>query len=142
MQAARHHEHYALPEAHSLAPDLGPDAGLHSLQVYWQPDPDAPNPERPGRKAHISAFVHCSAGQPCLCGSGKPFQECCRPLPRWRIVCQDYNNQTYSSMRAVTAIFRGIDGDYVEDQLDSDSRLRCVSEDPACRFWLYDGNPC
>ena len=136
-------DHYVIPQIDSRAlAAQDPGAGLMCFFVYWQPDPSALNPEMPGRKVHITAFMPLRPGEPCLCGSGKPFGECCQTLPRCRLVCENYPRSTYNAMRPARALFRRVDGGRIKALLDDDTRIRCVEETPARRFWLYDGDPC
>jgi hypothetical protein len=79
--------------------------------------------------------------EPCLCGSGQLFRQCCRQQPFIPTICPDPGLQGYSILRYHTASFSIPDGNALRQRLHDDMRLHCVEDTPARTFWLVWGAP-
>lgn len=111
------------------------------LWVYWQPDPSAPDPDRPGLKHKVWMEMPVKGHEPCLCGSGYPFRQCCRRLPYIPTICPNPGLQGYSVLRHHSATFHVPDGAMLRQHLHDDMRLQCVEDTPTRTFWLVWGVP-
>jgi hypothetical protein len=129
-----------------LSPELvrtiDPDGGFICMWTYWQPDPGAPDPEEHGQKLMMLTFLPCKPDEPCLCGSGKLYQDCCRPKSFMPIICPNPGVETsYGLVKPATAIFSEVAGDSLREKLDADPRLVNTEDTPRRGFWTYWGSP-
>jgi hypothetical protein len=124
-----------------LAGLIDPEAGFLCLTTHWRPDPQAPDPEMPGRKLTMSSYLPASPTQPCLCGSGKRYRACCQRQRLWRPICPNPGGRGYRLVESQAATFRPVDGRAIREQLSADRRLRCVDRSSASSFWLWWGEP-
>jgi hypothetical protein len=109
--------------------------------VYWQPDPAAPNPEMPGLKQHVWMDIPVKPNDPCLCGSGLAYRQCCRRLPYYPLICANPSLQGYSLLQRHIATFVAKDRESIRASLLYDIRLQCVEDTPARTFWIAWGTP-
>jgi hypothetical protein len=87
-------------------------------------------------------YLPCAPDAPCLCGSGKLFQDCCRREPYILVICRDPGVETaYSPFQSQIAKFAKVDGDVVREKLNTDERLITTEDTPARGFWTYFGEP-
>jgi hypothetical protein len=136
---------YAVPprfDPGELRGVIDPNRGFLCMLTYWQPDPDAPDPEMPGRKLSMTAYIPVRRGEPCLCGSGKRYRQCCRREPLWQSICPNPGGRGagYSLIRPQSARFEGVDGVKILGRLGSERRLRCVDASPRSSFWVWHGD--
>jgi hypothetical protein len=120
---------------------VNPNTGFLCLSVYWQPNPDAPNPEMPGNRLSMSLYLPVQEDAPCLCESGKPYGKCCRRLPYWRPVTIDPDDEEFSLYASRMAEFRRVEFDTVKEKLSADSRLHHTIDEKDSCFWIYWGDP-
>lgn len=120
---------------------LDPDSGVLYLASYWRPDARARNPDMPGQKLSIAAFLPVRSSARCPCGSGKRFRDCCRPLPYWRLLCPNPGLNGYAPVAPVTYTFTGVDGAALHAALMEDPRLYCTENTRKRSFWTYWGDP-
>lgn len=111
------------------------------LWVYWQPDPSAPSPNEPGIKHKVWAQIPVKGHEPCLCGSGTLFRQCCRKQPYVPLICPNPAMQGYSVLRQHTASFNLPHGSAIRQYLHDDMRLQCAEDTPARSFWMVWGTP-
>lgn len=122
---------------------IDPYGGFLYLTMHWRPDPKATDPEMPGEKLAMSSYIPVFSGEPCLCGSGKSYGECCQPKRLWHPVCLNPGgpNKGYSLVKPQKARFRDVDGDTIRERLMADRRLRCTDASQASAFWIFFGDP-
>ena len=120
---------------------IDPNDGFLCVSVHWQPDPNAPDPEVPGQKMSIATYLLAELESPCLCGSGKTYNDCCRRERYWHPICPNPGLDGYSLMVLQSAIFTPIDGIGWNEWLLDDIRLQCIEDTPQRSFWLYWGDP-
>lgn len=124
-----------------LARLIDPDRGFLCLSTHWRRNPEAPDPEMPGQKVMMSAYIPASPTQLCLCGSGKPYRACCQRERLWRPICPNSGMQGYSLVAPQAATFHQVDGPAIRERLIADLHLRCVDRSPESSFWLLWGDP-
>jgi hypothetical protein len=121
---------------------VDPDGGFLCIWTHWQPNPDTPDSEAGGQKLMMVTYLPCAPDAPCLCGSGKLFQNCCRQGPYMPVICRDPGVETvYSPFRSRKATFSKVDGRVVREKLKADERLITTEDTPARGFWTYWGVP-
>ncbi len=120
---------------------LDPNGGVLVHTTCWRPQPNDPNPERPGERVAMISYHPTDAQEVCPCGSGKRFGSCCAPLPYWRPVCPNPGKQGYSLVHGQSARFTDVPVDAVYAFLQDDERLYCTEDTPRRVFWTYWGNP-
>ena len=81
------------------------------------------------------------SADPCPCGSGKSFGNCCQPLPHWLPVCLNPDGEGFSLLRPQSARFTNVPADEMYEFLQNDARLYCSEHNPQRTFWIYQGNP-
>lgn len=119
---------------------------LHPNDVYyvyvshWQPDPEAPNPNMPGRKAIMSMLKPAEPGMCCVCGSGKSFAACCKRRNYWILVCHNPDFNGYSNVEIHTATYHPPDSLVVRAALIADARFRCNDNGEENPHWLFHNN--
>jgi hypothetical protein len=129
-----------LPPTFDLS-QIDPDTGVVYMTSYWRANPQARNPEMPGQKLSMLAFLPVHGNARCPCGSGKRFRECCRPLPYWQVLCPNPGLTGYASVEPVTYTFKGVDGAALRKALLEDVRFKCTEDTPGRSFWTYWGDP-
>jgi hypothetical protein len=115
--------------------------GFLCAWVYWRPDPNAPDPDMPGLKQHVTTFIRAQPSQDCLCGSGKPYSACCRLNRYWHPICPNPNMEGYSLLNWHSATFTSIDQPVLRQRLLKEVRLQDVEDTPDRGFWTYWGEP-
>lgn len=121
---------------------IDPNGGFICLWSYWRPDPDAPDPEEHGQKLMMSTFLPCQPEELCLCGSGKLYQDCCRPKLYMHPICRNPGIETaYSLIKLRTGRFHKVNPEAVREVFNNDERLICTEDAPASGFWTYWGVP-
>ncbi len=134
---------YATPSM--VPPDLleliDPDSGFLCITTHWRPNPEDPDPEMPGQKLSMSSYIPALPEMDCLCGSGKPYRDCCQRQRLWRPVCPNPDMQGYSLVTPQSATFRQIDGQAIRERLAADTRLRYVDKGFESSFWVFWGDP-
>ncbi len=120
---------------------VDPNAGFLCLSVYWQPNPEAPDPQKPGNKLSVSLFLPVDPDDICLCESGKIYRACCRQQHYWHPICIDPDDEHFSLYSPRMATFRGIDPALIREKLRSDPRLHHTIEAADNDFWIYWGDP-
>jgi len=120
---------------------IDPDYGFLCMTSHWRPDPEAANPEMPGQKLSMSSYIPAFAHETCLCGSGRPFGNCCRPKRLWHPICPNPGLEGYSLTKPQSATFRNVDGDAIRERLMAAPQLRCTEADPDRVFWVFHGDP-
>jgi hypothetical protein len=120
---------------------IDPDAGFLCMTSHWRPNPQDPDPDMPGEKLSISSYIPVLPMEPCLCGSGKPYRDCCQRQRLWHPVCPNPGLRGYSLVAPQTATFHRVDGPAVRERLMADKRLRHVVESFASSFWILWGDP-
>ncbi len=134
-------QNYTIPTLPDVQPALDMNGGFLCFWTYWQSDTAAPDPEMPGLKQQMVTYLPVAPAADCLCGSGKSYGRCCRPLPYWRPVCPKPGLQGYSLLAPQSATFRAVDGAAIHDRLMDDLRLHCVEDTPDRAFWTLWGEP-
>ena len=87
-------------------------------------------------------YLPCPSIVHCLCGSGKLYQDCCRPKPYMVVLCRDPGAETlFSPCRPTTAILTPVDGAAMRQKLLADGRFNCAEDAPQRGFWTYWGDP-
>lgn len=128
-----------------LSPQLleqtDPYGGFLVWTSYWRPNPNDPDPEMPGLKQAITAFVTLKPEERCMCGSGRPFEVCCRPKPLWEPVCYNPGAEGYSFLVPQEALFEQVKAPTLKERLDDDPRLAIVEDTPGGGFWILWGDP-
>jgi SEC-C motif len=89
----------------------------------------------------LMSYRPTDAGDPCPCGSGKSFGDCCQPLPYWRPLCPNPDGLGFSVMHPQSARFTNVPVDKVYEFLQNDARLYCTEDSPERGFWTYWGDP-
>ena len=129
----------------TLSPDLlrqiDPNGGFLCMSMHWQPNPDDPDPERPGEKRSMLSYIPVSPEAPCLCGSGQPYGACCQSERYWHPVCPNPGLDGYSLLRPQSALFEAVEGPALRACLMDDERLHCVDGSEASSFWILWGDP-
>jgi hypothetical protein len=97
----------------------------------------------PGQKMSMSSYIPVRPREPCLCGSGKRYRDCCQLERLWYPVCPNPGgpDNGFSLNRPQTARFRDVDGDALCERLMADRRLRCTDDHPRDGFWILFGDP-
>jgi hypothetical protein len=132
--------HFAIPKPDpTLQMDV--NGGFLCQWVYWRPDPDAPDPDMPGLKQHVTSFIPAQPEQSCLCSSGKRYGACCRMKRYWHPICPNPDMAAYSLIAWQSATFTAIDGPTVRDRLLGAIELHDVEDTPHHSFWTYWGEP-
>jgi hypothetical protein len=131
---------FDLPLTQELG-DMDPEGGVLVLTSYWRPRLRDPDPDHPGEKLTIMSYLPTQAQEPCPCGSGKRFEECCQPLPYWRPVCPNPGMQGYGLVVPQAARWRQVQGVEVRTRLEEDVRLYEVQTTWQGGFWIYWGDP-
>ncbi len=124
-----------------LLKQVDPYGGFLLLISIWRPNPDDPDPEMPGLKQQTLIFVSVKPEDACLCGSGQPYQDCCRPKPLWQPICHNPGAQDYSLVVPQEALFKQVDGATLRERFRDDPRLVCVEDTPDSGFWILWGDP-
>ena len=129
----------------NLSPELlkktDPYGGFLVLISFWRPDPTAPDPEMPGLKQSTLVYVEAQPNEPCLCGSGQTYGDCCRPKREWHPICYNPGAEDYSLVQPQEAIFKVLDAATLKERLDDDVRLEPVEDAPTTGFWLFWDEP-
>lgn len=120
--------------------NMDPDGGLLIQATFWRLRPGDPDPEHPGEKVMQMIYRPVDAGDPCLCGSGDAFGDCCQLLPFWRPLCLDPDGQGFSPMHMQTVRFTNVPADEVFEFLQNDTRLYGTEHTPEHAFWTYWGD--
>ncbi len=121
--------------------NLDPYGGFLIQVTYWRPRPGDPDPAHPGERAMQAIYRQRDSADPCPCGSGKSFGNCCQSLPYWLPVCLDPDGQGFSLLRPQSARFTNVPADVVYEFLQNDARLYCTEHNPQHSFWIYQGTP-
>jgi hypothetical protein len=108
---------------------------------FWRPNPSDPDPEMPGLKQQMISFLPVKPDQPCLCGSGQDYQDCCRPKRDWQPICHNPGAEGYSFLAPQEALFETVDAPTLKQRLDDDPRLAIVEDTPGGGFWIMWGDP-
>jgi len=120
--------------------NLHPNDVFYVFVSYWQPDPEAANPEMPGRKAIMTMLMPAISGMTCVCGSGKYFSSCCKRRNYWIPVCINPDFESYSKMEIHSAIYQPLDCAALKEALMSDERFRCNNDGNQSYHWLFHNN--
>ena len=120
--------------------NLHPNDVFYVYVSYWQPDPEAANPEMPGRKAMMTMLMPTISGMICVCGSGKSFSSCCKRRNYWIPVCINPDFESYSKMEIHSAIYQPHDCASLKEGLLSDARFRCNDNGDRSHHWLFHNN--
>lgn len=120
---------------------INPDSGFLCMTSHWRPDPEAADPEMPGQKLSMTSYILVFPNEPCMCGSGKRYGDCCQLKNLWHPVCPNPGRQGYSLVKPQTATFRSVNGDVIRERLMADRRLRCTDNSQASAFWIFHGHP-
>lgn len=120
---------------------LDPNGGFLCHSVHWQPNPNDPDPEMPGKKFSMISYIPVQPNDACLCSSGETYSNCCQPKRYWHPVCPNPDMKGYSLLVSQSALFHPVDGAALRDQLMEDSRLVCVEDSLEKGFWIYWGDP-
>lgn len=107
----------------------------------WKPNPADPDPEMPGLKQSMIFYQAVGLKDKCLCGSGQPYEICCRPKRDWQPVCYNPGAEGYSLLLPQEVLFTQVDGPVLRERLDADSRLACVEDTSKTGFWILWGDP-
>lgn len=117
--------------------NLHPNDVFYVYVSHWQPDPEAANPEMPGRKAIMSMLRPATPGMDCVCGSAKSFATCCKRRNYWILVCDNPDFQSYSRVEINTATYYPADRRVLWDSLMHDKRFRCNDDSEESGHWLF-----
>lgn len=120
---------------------VNPDRGFLCLEMYWRPDPADPGAEMPGQKFSLSSFLPARPLNPCLCGSGKRYANCCQRRSVWWPICPNPGQEGYSLVQPQSTTFVDFDRPALRQRLFADRRLHAVSADPGEGFWVLWGDP-
>jgi hypothetical protein len=120
---------------------VDPNGGYLCMWVYWRPNPDDPNPEVPSLKQSMTTYIPAKPSDPCLCGSGKRFRDCCRARPYWHPVCPNPDAESYSLLAPQEVMCKNVNSALVREHLMEDVRLQCVDDTINSAFWVYWGDP-
>ncbi len=110
----------------------------------WRPEEGAKDPDFPGQKLSMLAYMPIPVDEACLCGSGKPFSKCCQRKPFWHPICRNPEipgENQYSQIKMQSAIFTQVNGRLIHKRLVNDLRLHCTEDTFHRAFWLYWGEP-
>jgi hypothetical protein len=128
-----------------LSPDLleqvDPYGGFIQYITFWRPDPAAPDPDMPGLKMQSTFFKAVKPGEPCLCGSGRRYGQCCRPKRAWQIICANPGMKGYSGVVPQKVAIEVLDAPTLKQRLKDDPRLAITEDIPGGGFWIYWGDP-
>src|SRR5579864_7798319 len=97
---------------------LDPKGGVLVSTVYWRPQPKDPDPEQPGAKVSMVSYLPTKTNDPCPCGSGKRFGDCCQQLPYWEPVCPNSDLQGYNTMHPQEVLFPNVPTEAIYDFLE------------------------
>jgi len=120
--------------------NLHPNDVFYVYVSQWQPDPEAVNPQKPGRKAIMSMLRPAQSGMVCVCGSGKSFVACCKRRNYWILVCDNPDFKGYSKVEIHTAKYHPADCQAVKAALIEDERFRCNDDSDENPHWLFHNN--
>ena len=116
------------------------NGGYICLWSHWKPDPNLPNPDMPGMKEDLITYMPQANEELCMCGSGKPFEACCRQEQYWWPFCADPELEGFSLLAPQSLTFRQIDGAVLRERLMEDDRLNCTDDRPESGSWSYWGD--
>ena len=120
---------------------LDPDGGLLCFSVHWRPNPEAPDPDRPGHKLSMISYIPLEPGDICLCGSGKTFGNCCQLKTHWQPICLNPGSEGYSSVVSQSTRLHPVDGTALRELFMKDRRLYCSDDSTESGFWTFWGDP-
>jgi len=116
------------------------NGGYLCLWSHWKPDPALPDPDMPGTQEDLLTYMPQTIEDLCLCGSGKPFGDCCKQEQYWWPLCPDPELEGYSLLAPQTLTFRKIDGVALRKRLMDDDRLNCTEDGEKQAVWSYWGD--
>lgn len=129
---------------HALKTDslasLHPNDVFYAFVSHWQPDPEAANPEMPGRKAMMTMVIPAKPGMQCVCGSGKLFTACCKRKNYWIPVCVNPDFMGYGKLESYQVTYRPTDCMVLKSRLTADERFRCNVDSDESSHWLFHNN--
>ncbi len=124
------------------------NGGYMCLWSHWKPVPppetgeSSEMPETPeilGIREDIQTYMPQDAEETCMCGSEKPYRECCKQEHYWWPLCPDPELEGYSLVAPQTVTFRQVDGATLRTRLMEDDRLACTVDTPTQGLWSYWG---
>ncbi len=124
-----------------LLKNLDPNGGFLSYLIFWRPDPQAPDPAMPGLKQQGVFFKSVKPNEPCLCGSGRTYGQCCRLKPTWQVICYNPGAKGYSQVVLQEVTIQAIDPPTLKQRLDDDPRLAITDDTGKGGFWILWGDP-
>ena len=95
----------------------------------------------PGLKQQMTSFEPVKPKERCLCGSGRRYDQCCRPKTDWQIICYNPGMKGYSWVVLQEVTIEAIDPLALKQRLDDDPRLAITEDTPSGGFWIYWGDP-
>lgn len=117
------------------------NGGFLCLSVHWRPNPNDPDPDRPGQKLSMLGYIPLRPDDICLCRSGKTYSACCQPKRYWHPVCMNPDTEGYSLLAPQAATFHPVDGITLRERLMEDTRLYCTDSCMKSSFWIFWGDP-
>ena len=111
------------------------------MSAHWRPDPNARDLEMPGQKLQMASYIPVRLNDPCLCGSGKVYRDCCRLQRYWYPICPNPGLNGYSLLAPQSATFEGVASPALRERLMGDIRLQCTEDLPDRGFWICWGDP-
>ena len=127
-----------------LVPDLSRldmDGGFLRFSIHWQPNPEDPDPDKPGQRLSRLDYVSLEPDEDCLCGSGKIYSDCCQPKRYWHPICLSPDMETYKLLTPQFATLSSVDGKTLRDRLMTDPRLYCTDDRMENSAWVFWGDP-
>ena len=115
------------------------NGGFLCQWTHWRPNPDDPDPDRPGLKQQITMYMAVRPDADCLCGSGRQYGDCCRRQRYWYPICPNPGLEGYSFLAPQEAIFAPVDGRAIRMALMDEIRVHDVELTPRRSFWIYWG---
>ncbi|NUM47569.1 MAG: hypothetical protein HUU38_22940 [Anaerolineales bacterium] len=118
------------------------NGGYICLWSHWKAAPlteEGTEPETPGTKAELQTYMPQDSDESCMCGSEKPYEECCKKEQYWWPLCPDPELEGYSLVAPQSVTFRQIDGAALRKRLMEDDRLVFTDNSENQETWSYWG---
>ena len=131
------------PDLETLKGKVDPNGGFLCITAHWQPDTAADDPDMPGRKVQMCSYIPVPPHEPCLCGSGERYGDCCQRGRLWHPICPNPGDPslTYSLLQPQVARLPRVNGAATRPLLMADPRLYCTEDGPQRGFWILFGDP-
>ena len=120
--------------------NLHPNDVFYVYVSQWQPDPEADNPEMPGRKATMLMLRPAEANMLCVCGSTKSFNVCCKRRNYWILVCDNPDFKGYCKVEIQIATYHLTNCQEIKTALNNSEHFRNIVDGKENPQWLFHGN--